>query len=190
MKKGRCNIGIITFPIAEAGNIPLGNLVTILFYLSYELYFITGNQGKVLFKERGKKFSVFNIQHKGGANLFTRVINYIHTQFRISSRLVKLSKCVDLWVFFIGAEGLILPILTAKLLKIKVVICSAGSGTTSDEALNDTFARSLALLQAFTYHLSDRNILYSKRLIEEQGLKKYKRKISIAHKHFLDFDRF
>ena len=49
MKKA--NIGILTFPISKAGNIPLSNLVEILNPLSNDLYLVTGNDGYVFFKE-------------------------------------------------------------------------------------------------------------------------------------------
>ena len=40
------------------------------------------------------------------------------------------------------------------------------------------------------YHLADRIILYSPALITEWNLEKYRHKIIIAHRHFLDFNTF
>ncbi len=45
-------------------------------------------------------------------------------------------------------------------------------------------------MQNIIYRLSDRIILYSKRLIKEWNLEKYQHKISITHEHFLDVDKF
>lgn len=190
MKRKSPNIGIVTFPISEAGVIPLSNLIRIFYSIIDEIYLITGDAGYIAY-ENDRKVHAYQVEHSVGVrHVFTRVINYAKTQVRISAKLLVLRARVDIWVFFMGAEGLILPILTAKLIRKKVVITSAGSGTKSAKAANDTLASSLGLLQTFTYHLSDRIILYSNGLIEEQGLQKYRFKISIAHKHFLDFNLF
>jgi len=190
MKNKNNKIGIVTFPISEAGVKPLSNLVRIFSSISGEIYLITGGAGYTALANN-KQVHTYRVEHSVGAHhTFTRVINYVKTQVKISIKLLALRKRVDIWFFFIGAEGLILPILTSKLLRKKVVIASAGSGTKSAEAANDTLAGSLALLQAFTYHLSDRIILYSNGLIEEHNLQKYMFKITFAHEQFLDFNLF
>lgn len=184
------NIGVVTIPISEAGNISLTNLIDILRALFSNIYVITGNRGRVLSKKGGGRTHLFKIRHKSGANIFTRIINYVWMQLKISYNLAKLRRKVDLWVFFIGGEGLVLPVLTTKLLRKNVVIASAGSGLKVAQAQDDPLARSVDLMQNITYRLSDRIIMYSERLVEEHGLQRYRSKISIAHQHFLDFDKF
>ena len=103
---------------------------------------------------------------------------------------MKLSRNVDLWIFFIGGESLIIPMLAAKLLREKVIIVSAGSGVKVAQAKGDPLAGVLSSLQGITYRLSDRIIVYSTRLIKQHKLNKYRDKILIARKHFLDFDKF
>ena len=120
------NIGILTFPISEAGNIPLSNLVDILCPLSNDIYLITGNEGYTFFKE-DKRIHTYGIRHGRGSNVVARVVNFIYTQLRISYKLAKITRNVDLWIFFIGGEGLLLPMLTAKLLKKNVLLALAGS---------------------------------------------------------------
>ena len=183
------NVGILTFPISEAGNIPLSNLVGILEVLSNDLYLITGNDGYAFFKE-DTRIHAYGIKHESGASVFARILRYIYTQLRISFKLAKIRRNVDLWVFFIGGEGLLLPMLTAMVLGKKVVIASAGSGLKIAQAQKNSLAKMFALLQSISYRLSDRIIIYSGRLIEEYGLQKYRNKFSVAHEHFLDFDRF
>jgi len=136
MKKGHQNIGIVIFPIYEAGNYliatdteagsaPISNLIDILHHFSDKLYVITGDKEWVLFKKDVEMY-ISEVQHKGGTSLFSRVINYTYTQLRLSFRLAKLSKRVKLWIFFMGAEGLVLPMLTAKLLRRQVVLALTG----------------------------------------------------------------
>ena len=45
MKRDNQNVGILTFPISQAGNIPLSNLISIVFTNSDKVYLITGNEG-------------------------------------------------------------------------------------------------------------------------------------------------
>jgi len=189
MEKHILPIGVVTSPVSESGIVPLSNLIDILCRLSNELYLITGNEGYKSFKE-DRRIHAYGIEHKRGANVFTRSLRYIYTQLRISCKLAKTTRNVDLWIFFIGGEDLVLPILIAKLLRKNVVIASAGFGAKVARAQKDPLAKVLALLQSITYRLSDRVIIYSERLIEGHALRKYRHKISIAHEHFLDFDKF
>jgi len=190
MKEKRLNIGIVTFPISEAGTTPLSNLIDVLGPLSQELHVVTGGAGCTVSVE-SRNVQIHGIEHSVGAgDVFTRTMNYVGTQLRISRKLMKLSGNIDLWIFFIGGEGLVLPMLTAKLLRKTVFIASAGSGFKVARAQEDPLARFSNLLQSITYRLSDRIVMYSERLVEEHGLQKYRNKISIAPRHFPDFDKF
>ena len=180
------NIGILTFPIKKAGNIPLSNLLDILYPLSNDLYLITGNDGYDFFKE-DKRIHTYGIWHESGANAFTRIIKYIYTQLRISYVLFKLRKKVELHIFFTGGEGLILPMLTAKLFNKKVIFTPAGYTV---GIMKDTPSRVLKSLININRFFGDRIILFSPTLIKEWNLENYKNKISIAHHHFFDFDKF
>ena len=187
MKKS--NIGILTFPISEAGNIPLSNLIVILEPLSNDLHLITGNDGYTFFKE-DKKIHIYGIRHKSGTNIFMRIIRFIYTQLRISYKLAKIAGNTDLWIFFIGGDGLLLPMLTAKLLRKKVVLAFASSSILGLKSTNDNLFKPVEILSKINCTLSNHIILYSENLIKEWNLEKYKDKISVAHKHFIDFDKF
>ena len=185
----KTNIGVLTFPIGRAGNTPLSNLVDILHSLSNDLYLITGNDGYTLFKEN-EKIHTYGIRHEGGANVFTRIMRYIYTQLKISYKLAKITGNVDLWIFFIGGEGLLLPMLTARLLRKKVVLALAGFPTKCSQVQKDPLSKAATFLSEINLILSNIIIAYSERVVEERGLEKYKNKISIAHDHFFDFDTF
>jgi glycosyltransferase involved in cell wall biosynthesis len=189
MKKKYRNIGILTVPINRAGNIPLSNLVDVLHPISNDMYLITGNEGYRFFKE-DKKIYTYGIRHESGVTVFTRILRYIYTQLRISYELGKISKKIDLWIFFIGGDGLILPMLTAKLVRKKVVLASAGSLVQSCKSANDNLSKQIKILVHINRSLSNGIILYSPNLIKEWNLEKYRDKIYIAHKHFVDFDKF
>ncbi len=185
----KVNIGVLTFPTSEAGNIPLRNLIDILYPLSNDLYLITGNDGYTFFKD-DKRIHTYGIKHERGANVFTRILKFLYTQLRISCKLAKVSRGVDLWIFFLAGECLVLSILIAKLLRKRVIIASSASGAKTTQAQRDPLAWAVAVLQSIGYSLSDCIILYSPNLIKEWNLEKYRNKISIAHEHFIDFDKF
>ncbi len=136
MKEKRRNTGIITFPISEAGLVPLSNLIDILYPLSSEVHLITGDAGYSFLVE-DKRIHTYEIEHRATKAVFTRITNYIWTQFKISRGLIKLTRNVDLWIFFIGGEDLVLPMLTVKLLRKGVAIASAGSGLKVAQAERD-----------------------------------------------------
>jgi glycosyltransferase involved in cell wall biosynthesis len=125
-----------------------------------------------------------------GANTFTRILKYIYAQLRISVKLAKIAGNTDLWIFFIGGDTLLFPMLTAKLLKKNVVLAFAGSSVQTLISANDNIFKPVEILSKINCILSKKIVLYSENLIEEWNLEKYINKISIAHKHFLDFDKF
>ena len=187
-KNKNLNIGVITSPIGDASKTPVSNLVNILLPISNNIYFITGNAGCDLFIEN-EKTHTYGIQYKLGSNMFTKIVRYTYLQLRISCMLAKIAGNTDTWIFFIGANTLVLPVLTAKLLRKNVVLALPSSSLMLKFA-NDKFYKPVEIMERINLSISNKVILYSPNLIQEYDLEKYKNKISIAHEHFLDFDKF
>jgi len=175
--------------MSEKGNIPLANLVSILSSLSTDIYLITGDAGYALYRDI-KKIHTHGIKHKTRANLLMRIISYISTQLRISYKLLKIISKVDICIFFIGGEGLLLPMLVARLFRAKVVLALAGFPAKGSQIQRDPLAKVTGFLSKLNLILSSRIATYSQRAIEQRGLEEYKGKISVAHEYFLDFDKF
>ena len=182
------NIGIVTVPIIEAANIPLSNLIEIVYPLSNNLYLITGNDGYTFFKE-DERIHVYGIRHEKGKNIITMVAKHIYAQLKISYILFKLRGGIDFYIFFFGEDRLVLPMLTVKLLDKEAKIISASPDHTIKFA-KDIPHRILKHLVHINRSLSNRILLYSENLINEWDMEKYKNKILIAHRHFLDFNKF
>ncbi|RXA21942.1 glycosyltransferase family 1 protein [Methanosarcina sp. MSH10X1] len=180
------NICILTFPISKSGITPLSNLVDILYLLSNNLYLITGNEGYIFFKDY-KKIHAYGIDHRSGKSSIETIGKYILTQVKMSYLILKLRNKIDIYVLFFGCEGLLLPVLTIKLLKKKVISIPADYTIKFDR---DKLSQTLRYLSNITRMISDRIILYSPNLITEWELSKYKNKVSIGHEHILDFNRF
>ena len=189
VKKDRPNVGIVTFPIHESGIIPLSNLINILRPLSGHIHLITGNAGYTFFKE-SNQIRTYGIIHKGGTNPFSRVIKYVLTQLKFSPILIGIAGKVDIFVFFLGGQDLLIPMLISKLLGKNVVLMFEGSAVEVRKARKDFFFKPLGLLVKTNCILSNTIIVYSERLIKEYGLEKHRNKILVAPRHFLDFNRF
>ncbi|MEA3457665.1 MAG: glycosyltransferase family 4 protein [Candidatus Thermoplasmatota archaeon] len=189
MKRKKQNIGLVTSPIAEGNKNQLSNLVTILRSISNDIYFITGNAGCTLFKEN-KEIHTYGIQYQLGSNAFTKIIRHFYMQLRISYKLIKIAGNVDLWIFFVGSDTLSLPILTLKILRKNVVLVLPGYSSIGFKLTNDRLYVPVKILETINRTLSNHIILYSPNLIKEWNLEQYRNKFSIAHEHFLDFDKF
>ena len=189
MSMKKTNIGILNFTTTGVGNLLLSNFVDVLYPLSNNIYLVTGKAGYHFFKE-SENIHTYWLKHRKGMNVFTRILNYCYTQLRISYTLAKITRNIDLWIFYIGGDSLLLPMLTVKLLRKKVVLAFAGSSVQTLKSVNDSFFKPVKILSKINCILSKRIIVYSENLIKELNLEKYRNKIYIAHKHFIDFDKF
>ena len=194
MGKNRLRICIVNFPMSKTGSkaslIPILHLLKVLSTFSQDIHIITGNFSVNLISNEHIGAHILGISHKTRSNALTRVVNYVLTQLKISFKLMKVAKDVDFYIFFMMGQDLLFPMLTAKSLRKKVVLAFAVSSARSTEAKNDIFSKPLNLLSKINCTLANRIILYSPNLIKEWNLEKYRNKISIAHEHFLDFDKF
>jgi len=190
MKKAKLNIGLVTFHVMGGGVTSLSNIIDILCSMSNSLHIITASKATI-FTERnyGKNVHVYRVDYKAWGSILARVAKFSYAQLKISYRLLKLSKKVDLWLFFSGEYSL-LPMITAKSLRQNAIFVPAGSSSKSGRATNDILAKPVPFLERGNYLLSSKIILYSERLIQEWGLEKYRGKILVAHKHFLNFGKF
>ena len=186
--ESRLRICVITSPRQKAGIIPLSNLVDILSNLCSSLYLITAGEGDAVCKNH-RNIHSYSITYEPKTLLLTRIINYIALQLKICCELVRLIRKVDLCIFFMG-EGLLLPVLVCRLLGKYVILNLAASSVRIIETSKGSLYKPLKLLEVLNYLLSNEIILYSSNLIKEWNLEKYRSKIFIAHKHFLDFDKF
>ena len=206
------NVAIVTFPLKKSGFTPLENLADIVDLISENFCIVSGiilGDRKEAYTDRreltnilekrkrlsrshinSKNICVYIIEHKPRSTKLTRIISYLYTQLKITLAVVKNLKKIDLWIFFIGGEGLLLPILIVKIFKKKPILAFAGSGRQVADAKNDSLVKFLSFLSKINCTLANRIILYSPNLIKEWNFEKYRNKILIAHEHFLDFDKF
>ncbi|UGV40038.1 glycosyltransferase [Methanococcoides orientis] len=178
----------ITSPISDASVTPVSNLVKILRCISKDVCFITGNAGSNLFKD-DESIHTIAINYKLGSNAFSKIIRYSLLQLKLSYLILRTAKNYDTHLYFIGSNNLVFPIIISKIMRKNVVLSLPGSSNILKFA-NDRFYKIVKLFESFNMSLSDKIIVYSPNLINEWNLKKYNNKISFAHEHFLDLNKF
>jgi glycosyltransferase involved in cell wall biosynthesis len=203
-------IGVVTFPITEeAAYTPISNLIQMLHSISEEIYLVTGNKGLLFFKsERGVKS--YGIDHQLGRQGIQRILGFIWTQLRLTYLVARLSRNVDVWVFFMGGDVLFLPMFAARVLRRKVIFDLPSSSLHIHQFRTN---RSIAqLIKADSRFLStvrngfdtkviellfrlncitaNRIVVYAKSIINEWTLDSYSQRILIANHHFLNLEHF
>jgi len=185
------SVGIIIFPLHKGSRQPLSNLINVIDNLSVSIKLVTGSIEKNLEVPviLGNLVHI-DVYHEGGSNLVSRVLRYALTQLKLSIKLCILTKHTNTWIFFLGGENLIIPMLTAKLLGKHVILTLGGSSAEIAKYCNDTYSKQMLSLFRINASLADSILVYSKSLIKSWQLEEYGSKIFIAREHFLDFNIF
>lgn len=168
---------------------PLSNFIQTLLALGIDLHLIIGKfeyeHNKIY-----QRLKCTLIEKKVYANFFFRAINYFRLQLQIAVIITRVRKNVDVFIFFIGGDTLLLPYLCAKILRKRVLLLIAGSSIKTHKKNQDCLTPCLKILREPCLTLADRIIVYSPRLIQDYELEHYRHKILIAGEHFLDFVTF
>ncbi|MCK4542702.1 MAG: hypothetical protein KAU17_10760, partial [Spirochaetales bacterium] len=120
--------------------------------------------------------------------ILSRIARDLLTQLTISYAIAK-EKKAEVYIFFL-AQSLILPILILKLLRRKIIIATGASYSEVAKFRKDYLLLIPKIEEKISYRLADHIVIYSKNLVVKWRLEKYRHNISIAHEHFLDFDKF
>ena len=185
-------LGILTTNMSQANLKPLKNLVDILEAVSDNLIIIEVlndiiDNYKSDYKETTK---IINMTHHQSKFFIPRVINFVFNQLLISYYIITSTKNVDIWFFNMG-ELLILPMITAWLLRKKTIVIIGGYLDKEVEFRHISIISTLLKsVKKLVLNLSSRILLYSPSLVDVWGLENYSDKIIIAHRHFLDLNKF
>ncbi len=203
-------LGIITFPIAEAASrTPISNLIDVAGALANKVVLVTGNKGFEFFRDDERVHTVGG-WYKAGGNPIRRTIAHLSMQLMFAVNLARESRNIRTWIFFMGGDLLVIPMIVAKILRRRVFLVSAASShlicryqfdlirsTEQDDEYQSklrrhpvSYSRATELLSGFAYALSTRVILYSRNLLLEWNLEKYSKKVRYAHEHFITNDKY
>jgi len=190
------NIGIVTLPGAASGDIPLSNFTKIVSQLSDNVYLITGQlnidvQYKLQYNP--KNVEIITINYNSEKNIIKRIVCFLILQMKYALQIIKLNRYVKCWIFFFAERGPLLPLFIAKLMKKYTIIVFGGSvkNIIRNRAKQKSFFDVIMIFFERCVCLLSKNIIvYSESLIKEWDLEKYKNKIIVSHRHFLDFTNF
>jgi glycosyltransferase involved in cell wall biosynthesis len=184
-------VGILAAPMASAGITPLSNLVDVVRPNVNNIYLITGDAGYEHFKD-DERVQIREFSRRKPTlfphNLVMRALRFAYMQLEASYKLATVGKRVDVWIFFFGADCLPVAGLAARILGRKLWLLLATSSRDAYEA-KAHFPTAMSFLLRANFLLSNRIILYSD-LIKDRNLEPYSRKVTIAHRHFLNFSEF
>jgi len=99
-------------------------------------------------------------------------------------------------IFFLEGGTSLLPMLAARLAGKKTIIVATYSSSQIAKQLHEGSKQEVflvtvtSILERLNYGLASRIVVYSPILVRQFGLEKHRHKISIAHEHFLNFDKF
>jgi glycosyltransferase involved in cell wall biosynthesis len=194
-KRGALKIGVITYPFGEKTKPTLLlNLLEILESIADKLYVITGNIPPDEIPNNIRYHLInFKMEKELRRHLPMYIafpiwlFNYIMGQIKMSYNLLKISKNVDIVIFFLGWSICLLPILSARILKKKVVIIVTGSEAKSTkESHAPIFGFIQKLSERVNYTLSNYVIPESESLIYQLKLERYKSKVFGTGSRFVD----
>jgi glycosyltransferase involved in cell wall biosynthesis len=184
------SFGIITYPIHHAGITPLSHLISIISSIKKELFIISNFKREELEISNSLKPRLYKIDYSPGNNFLSKIVTHTLLQISLSIQILKLYKNVDVWIFFLNAHYLILPVLTAKILKKQIIFSLASSIRNSNETEKDLLMSVSIYSENFTLLLADIITVYSNILIQSWHLEHFSKKIFISHEHFMNFNRF
>lgn len=142
-------------------------------------------------KQYCKRMSVKHLmpEEKNKKNgIFNRISRDFLTQLTMSYEIIK-EKKADIYLFFL-AQSLILPIIILKILRRKIILIIGASFFELAKYQKDQLLLIPKIEEQISFKLVDYIVIYSKSLIGKWHLEKYQNKILIAHKHFIDIDKF
>lgn len=111
-KNGIC---VVNFPVTKKGVKPVYQLLEVLKKSRKNIYLISGNLSENFYEKSFCSIPYVKITHEIQKSLFGRLKSFLKTQIMISLAIHKFKNNVDIYLFFIGGEGLLLPHIIAKI---------------------------------------------------------------------------
>ena len=200
-------ICVVSFhrPSALVVNVFLYNLIEILEPICEKVQVITSNipkdrtfSNKIRIQDVKTALHFRDTIHPRWWSTVLQFLKIIFIQMKMCWVLTRISKDIDIAVFFVGGANLFPPVLMAKVLRKKVITSAIGLGSLSyKSAYNKGFfsmgraiSPILNVLERANFYLSDRINVESESAIDFLGLNKYRKKISINGAMYMDTNSF
>jgi Glycosyltransferase len=176
-------ISVVSFPIGKAFSIPISSMSNIL-SATCETYVIIGPHDQIHFQKLNNLVHIYAVPYKTGSLVIKQMVRYGILQLKIIFKLFSLRKSFRNVIFFMEPTPL-LPMIAAKMFNNKVYWLLPSKTSLLS---NGTLSKLTAVLSKICCNLCNGIILYSASLVSYWNLEKYRHKILIAQRHFLDFN--
>ena len=181
-------ICVINHP-ASFNRIPIDNLLRALVSIAPNIHCIFGAYEYNHYRH-DTTLICHHIPNTAHSNTILRILNYLHLQIRLVQKIYKLKNEIDTYLFFIGGDTLLLPIVFSKILNKNIILLLAGSSIKTHQVNQDKLTFGLKILREPCLSLADNIVVYTSSLIQDYQIERYRHKSLIAHRHFLDFEAF
>lgn len=203
-KERPLKICIVSFPLPTAllsGNVFLYSLVEILEPICETVYVVTSNipkdrtfSAKIKMQDVKTAMHFRDTIHPGWLSTMLQFFKIIIIQLKMCWVLIKISKEIDLVIFYTGGANLFPPVLMAKVLRKRVITSAMGLGShTYGKAYHKGFfsmggavSTILNILERANFSLSNRIIVESEGVIDFFNLDKYRQKLIATGARYID----
>lgn len=180
---------IVSFTIGDSGIRPLENLTHIFSEIPNEVYLITTKRPCEYFRSH-RSITTYGIEHITSDNPLNRIMNFCASQLKIVSKMVKIRKRVDKWLFFVGGDTQILPMFLAKISGRPIYLLYAGSTTLTLSSSKDGFYKFTSKISIINRKICNNIIVYTPNLVSEYGLQNCVGKIKFGYEHIINFEAY
>ncbi|MCD6214799.1 MAG: glycosyltransferase family 4 protein [Candidatus Desulfofervidus sp.] len=206
-KEKTLRVCIVSFPMPSAlvVNVFLYNLVEILESICEKIYVVTSNIPRDrTFSEKIRIQDVKTTMHFRDTirpmwwSSLLQFLKIITIQMKMCWILIKISKDIDIVIFYVGGANLLPPVLMAKALRKKVITSAIGLGSLGYKKVHNNrlfskgraFSIILSVMEKTIFSLSDRVIVESPSVINFLDLGKYKQKLVTTGARYVDTELF
>ncbi|MCK4733188.1 MAG: glycosyltransferase family 4 protein [Methanophagales archaeon] len=202
-KESPFRICVISFPMPSVlvVNVLLYSFVKILEPICAKVYVVTSNipkdrifTEKIIIKDIKTAMHFRDTIHPMWWSTLLQLFKIIIIQMKMCLVLTKISKEIDIAIFYGGVANLFPPVLMAKALRKKVITAAIGLGSLSYKkdynkglfSLGGAFAAILSVLERVNFSFSDLIIAESRGAVNFLGLDKYKQKVVASGARYID----
>jgi len=206
-KEKTLRVCIVSFPMPSAlvVNVFLYNLVEILESICEKIYVVISNIPRDrTFSEKIRIQDVKTTMHFRDTirpmwwSSLLQFLKIITIQMKMCWILTKISKDIDIVIFYVGGANLLPPVLMAKALRKKVITSAIGLGSLGYKKVHNNrlfskgraFSIILSVMEKTIFSLSDQVIVESPSVINFLDLGKYKQKLVTTGARYVDTELF
>lgn len=180
------SIGIIMPYYTKTSKIFFKSLVNLVSNVFGKLYIISTN----LEESYSLSHECFQLTIPENRSVFMRIYYFIKIQIFSAYQIFRLRNKVKIWIFYLGGETLLIPLIISKMVNVKIFLMLGGSLEKETGYSNDFFVKILKKYYRFSLKLCERILIYSPSLVDQWNLKEFDEKIVIFPRHYVDFLKF